>query len=82
MTIEGVSGVCVFGVPDPKWGEGIKAVIETARHDLTADLVREHVGGRIARYKRPGYVEFTPSLPRREDGAVDRDEVKERWGKA
>jgi long-chain acyl-CoA synthetase len=79
MTIEGVTGVCVFGVPDPKWGEGIKAVIETAREDLDAEAVREHVGSRIARYKRPGYVEFTRALPRRDDGAVDRDAVKTRW---
>ena len=80
MTIEGVTGACVFGVPDPKWGEGIKAVVETLREDLTAEMVREHVGGRIARYKRPGYVEFTPTLTRKEDGAVDRESVKQRWG--
>jgi long-chain acyl-CoA synthetase len=76
MTIEGVTGVCVFGVPDPKWGEGIKAVVETTREDLTAEAVREHVGARIARYKRPGYVDFIASLPRKEDGTVDRDAVK------
>ena len=80
MTIEGVTGTCVFGVPDPKWGEGIKAVIETARKDLGPENVREHVGERIARYKRPGYVDFTVSLPRREDGTVDRDAVKDKWG--
>ncbi len=68
MTLAGVTGVCVFGVPDPKWGEGIKAVIETGRTDLDAEAVREHVGGRIARYKRPGYVEFTTALPRGEGG--------------
>jgi long-chain acyl-CoA synthetase len=79
MTIAGVTGACVFGVPDPKWGEGIKAVIETDRHDLDAEAVREHVGARIARYKRPGYVEFTTALPRKEDGAIDRDAAKERW---
>jgi hypothetical protein len=26
-------------------------------------------------------VEFTAALPRRDDGGVDRDAVKERWGK-
>jgi long-chain acyl-CoA synthetase len=79
MTIEGVTGVCVFGVPDPKWGEGIKAVVETTRGDLDAEAVREHVGARIARYKRPGYVDFTRTLPRREDGTVDREAVKSQW---
>jgi long-chain acyl-CoA synthetase len=79
MTIEGVTGVCVFGVPDPKWGEGIKALIETKRSDLTAEGVREAVGARIARYKRPGYVDFTAALPRHPDGTVDRDAVKAAW---
>ena len=79
MTVEGVTGVCVFGVPDPKWGEGIKAVIETGRTDLTLEAVRDHVGASIARYKRPGYVELTAELPRKDDGAIDRDAVKARW---
>ena len=77
--IEGVTGVCVFGVPDPKWGEGIRAVIESAREDLTLDEVREFVGGRIARFKRPGSVAVTAKLPRGAGGEIDRDQVKERW---
>ena len=80
MSLRGVTGVCVFGVPDPKWGEGIKAVVETERSDLTAEAVRDHVGERIARYKRPGYVEFTTALPRGDGNVVDRDAVKKEWG--
>ena len=40
----------------------LKTVVETAREDLDAEAVREHVGARIARYKRPGSVEFTREL--------------------
>ena len=28
MQMEGVTGVCVYGIPDAKWGEAIKAVVE------------------------------------------------------
>ena len=28
MQMAGVSGVCVYGIPDVKWGEAIKAVVE------------------------------------------------------
>src|SRR5207247_8292522 len=28
MQMEGVSGVCVYGIPDVRWGEAIKAVVE------------------------------------------------------
>ena len=28
VQMEGVTGACVFGIPDAKWGEAIKAVVE------------------------------------------------------
>ena len=78
MEIEEVTGVCVFGVPDAKWGEAIKAVVET-QAALTTETVRDHVGTRIARFKRPQEVVFTAALPRDDTGSVDRDAVKARW---
>jgi acyl-CoA synthetase (AMP-forming)/AMP-acid ligase II len=80
MQMDGVSGVCVFGVPDVKWGEAIKAVVEVkpaARY--TAQQVSDFVGSKIARFKRPHAVAFTDALPRTADGAVDRDAVKAKW---
>src|SRR5215831_18134980 len=82
MELEGVTGVCVFGVPDAQWGEAIKAVVEVpVAQGLTAVQVREYVGRRIARYKRPQWVEFTEALPRNTAGMVDRDAVQSLWGK-
>lgn len=80
MELPGVTGVCVFGVPDAEWGEAIKAVVELAPlHSLTAEQVMAHVGGRIARYKRPKWVAFTSTLPRNAVGMVDRDAVQSKW---
>jgi acyl-CoA synthetase (AMP-forming)/AMP-acid ligase II len=82
MELEGVTGVCVFGVPDAQWGEAIKAVVEVpASQGLTAAAVSAYVGSRIARYKRPKWVELTASLPRNTVGMVDRDAVQSLWGK-
>jgi acyl-CoA synthetase (AMP-forming)/AMP-acid ligase II len=81
MQMEGVSAVCVYGIPDAKWGEAIKAVVEVktaGRH--TAQQVSDFVASRIARFKRPQTVVFTDSVPRGADGAVDREAVKARWG--
>ncbi len=76
-----VSGACVYGVPDPRWGEAVKAVVEVAAGTpLTAQQVSDFVGERIARFKRPQVVVFTEALPRGADGSVDRDAVKARWG--
>src|SRR5499433_322704 len=83
MQMAGVSGVCVYGVPDVKWGEAIKAVVEVkAGAAPTAQQVGDFVGERIARFKRPQVVVFTDALPRGADGAVDRDAVKAKWGDA
>jgi acyl-CoA synthetase (AMP-forming)/AMP-acid ligase II len=83
MQIDGVSGVCVYGVPDAKWGEAIKAVVEmTAPGRGAAQHVIDFVGARIARFKRPSVVVFTDRLPRTPEGAVDRDAVKAEWGTA
>ena len=81
MEIDGITGVCVFGIPDQQWGEAIKAVVETpVGTSLTAEQVIDHVGSRIARFKRPRHVVFTEQLPTTDDGLVDRESVKATWG--
>jgi acyl-CoA synthetase (AMP-forming)/AMP-acid ligase II len=81
VQMDGVTGACVFGVPDDRWGEAVKAVVEVRPGGhYTAQQVSDFVGGRIARFKRPHVVVFTDALPRGADGVVDRDAVKSRWG--
>ena len=81
MQMAGVSGVCVYGIPDVRWGEAIKAVVEVqAPGAHTAQAVTDFVGSKIARFKRPHVVAFTDALPRTAEGAVDRDAVKAKWG--
>jgi len=76
-----VAKTVVFGVPDPKWKEGIKAVCQLKPgHSLSAGELTRFVGSRIARFKKPQYVEFTEELPLLEDGSPDRVAVKERYG--
>jgi acyl-CoA synthetase (AMP-forming)/AMP-acid ligase II len=75
-----VAKTMVFGVPDPKWKEGIKAVcvLKAGRHLTDKELI-EFVGGRIARYKKPQYVQFVKSLPEK-NGSIDRQAVKALYG--
>ena len=73
----------VFGVPDPKWKEGIKAVcILKAGQKLDARELIAFVGQRIASYKKPQYVEFVKALPVLKDGSPDRAKIKELYGGA
>lgn len=75
-----VAAVSVIGVADPKFGEGVKAVcVLHPGAALTAEELIAFVGARIARYKKPGYVEFVAALPM--NGAnVDRVQVKALYG--
>jgi len=76
-----VEKTVVFGVPDPKWKEGIKAVCQLKPGEkLEPEELIEFVGQRIARYKKPQYVEFVEEIPVLEDGSPDRAKVKELYG--
>ncbi|MGB3210094.1 MAG: AMP-binding protein [Desulforhopalus sp.] len=73
----------VIGVPDPKWKEGIKAVCQLhPGKTLAAVELISFVGERIARFKKPQYVEFVSALPQKEDGSLDRVAVKTLYGEA
>jgi len=76
-----IEKVVVFGVPDPKWKEGIKAVCKLKEGcALEPQALIDFVGERIARYKKPQYVEFVSEIPLREDGTPDRQKVKASHG--
>lgn len=80
MELDDVAAVCVFGVPDAQWGEAIKAAIELVPGAaLTGEQIIDHVASKIARYKKPKWVVFSDSLPRIDDGTVDREAVKATW---
>ncbi len=76
-----VERTVVFGVPDPKWKEGIKAVCQLKKgRSLEPQELIDFVGERIARFKKPQYVEFAKDLPLLEDGSPDRAKIKELHG--
>lgn len=81
--VQGVTGVCVFGVTEAQWGEAIKAVVETTPDtQLSAEQIIAYVASKIARYKRPKWVIFTETLPKNAQGLIDREAVKLTWGDA
>jgi acyl-CoA synthetase (AMP-forming)/AMP-acid ligase II len=76
-----ISEVSVIGVPDDQWGEAIKAIcVLKAGQTLEAQALIDFVASKISRYKKPKFVTFVGSLPRTNEGEIDRDQVKKDHG--
>ncbi|MEV8514130.1 class I adenylate-forming enzyme family protein [Dactylosporangium sp. NPDC051484] len=64
--LPGVLDVAVVGLPDPRWGEIVCAVVVVppGGEAPTVTAVREHVNGRLASFKVPRRVAVVPAIPR------------------
>lgn len=74
-----VIGACVVGIPDPRVGERIKAIVvlkEDARGVDASELIR-WCRERLAPYKVPQYIEFRDMLPKSKVGKLLRREIRE-----
>ena len=75
LTHPGVREAAVVGVPDPEWGESIRAFVVT---DNTLDprQLIEHCRARLASFTKPRDVVFVSELPKNATGKVLKRELR------
>jgi len=75
-----IAEVCVFGVPDPKWGEAVNAAVALRSGTDTSDQkLIEFCKSKTASYKTPKKIHILDNLPKNAYGKILQRELKKRF---
>ena len=75
-----VFDVAVFGVPDEKWGEAIKAVVQLKQgKTATEQEIIQWCEEKMSKIKKPKSVDFMDELPRDINGKIYKRQLRDKY---
>jgi fatty-acyl-CoA synthase len=75
-----VTEAAVIGVPDEKWGERpLAAVVRREGADVTAEQLREFLGGRVPRWQLPERWSFIDEVPKTSVGKFAKTRIRDAY---
>lgn len=77
QSLEGVRAACVFGVPDPRFGEIVACALVVAETSFHERQLTPALSERLAAHERPRRLALLEELPLNASGKVDRNRVRQ-----
>ncbi|MBW1711703.1 MAG: long-chain-fatty-acid--CoA ligase [Deltaproteobacteria bacterium] len=78
--IPAVQEAAVIGVPDPKWGEKVLALVHLRPgQEISPQDILDFCSQRLAGYKCPKVIEFTGPLPRTSSGKIHKKVLRDKY---
>lgn len=80
MAHPGVREAAVIGIPDEKWGERpLALVVPEEGAELTVEMVRDFLRGRVAKWWIPADIIFIDEVPKTSVGKFSKSELRARY---
>ena len=80
MELNEVQDCAVIGIPDEKWGESVKGVLQLKQgRNISAEQVIAHVKSKLGSVKTPKTIDIVEQLPRSPVGKVLKAEIRKKY---